>query len=213
MMQKHPNQTKRGPLGRPPLTAEQQDRVRHRIVKIAARLFRHEGLKAVSMRRIAREAQVSTMSLYDYFRSKNEIIRAMWERFFSQCFDEVEHAALEGARKGTRSQLEAACAAYVNYWIGHPDEYRAVFLIEDTVEDEERYFVDTSSIMTRYLIFSELLMAHHGYAKEGAAEHPLRNRAQALVCALNGVCHMLITVSEYPWPPAERIVGEILRMA
>ena len=164
------------------------------------------------MRRIAADAGLSTMNLYDYFPSKNEIIRAMWERFFTKCFNKVENAVLSVAARETLRRIEVACDAYVHYWLEHPDEYRAIFMIEDRVEDQEHFFVDTSPIMARYLIFTELMMAHHGQAMTTAADHPLRDRARALICGLNGICHMLITVKEYPWPPVPRLLAQLLRI-
>ena len=195
------------PPGRPRRSPEHQAEIRGRVAKIAARLFRDEGLAALSMRRIAHEARVSPMSLYGYFRSKNEIIRAIWERFFSECFERVESAAAR-CKRGPRRKLEAACAAYVRYWLDHPDEYRAVFMIEDKIENREQYFVETSAIIKRYGIFNELLRAHQPSKKSNAQ----RERASALICALTGVCHMLVTVSEYRWPAAPHLLKQLMRM-
>jgi AcrR family transcriptional regulator len=195
--------------GRPRRSPDQEAEVRSRVVEIAARLFRDEGIGALSMRRIAREAGVSAMSLYDYFSSKNEIIRGIWERFFSRCFDRVAHAAARAGKP--RDRLHAACAAYMRYWLDHPDEYRAVFMIEDRIESQERYYVETSSILARYRIFAQLLAQHLGLTDR--ASERLRERAVALICALNGICHMLVTVSEHSWPPPARLLDEALRMA
>jgi AcrR family transcriptional regulator len=195
--------------GRPRRSPQQEAEIRCRVANIAARLFRDEGLAAVSVRRIASEARVSPMSLYDYFRSKNEIIRAIWERFFSGCFECVESAAAN-CEQGPRQKLQAACAAYVRYWLEHPDQYRAVFMIEDKIEKQEQYFVETSSNITRYNIFASLLGAHKGVA--GNDPDARRERALALICALNGICHMLVTAGEYPWPPPARLLEPLLRM-
>ena len=136
------------------------------------------------MRRIAREVGVPVMSLYDYFRSKNEVVRSMWERFFSKCFARVDRAA---AARGLapRERLEAACTAYARYWVEHPDEYRAVFMIEDEVEGDEGYYVETSTILARYRVFAQLIGEHLGVT-DGASER-LRERAVTLICALNGI--------------------------
>lgn len=183
--------------------------MRQRVAQIAAQLFRDEGIAALSMRRIARETGVSVMSLYDYFRSKNEIVRSIWECFFSRCFARVDRAAAARGRT-PRERLEAACTAYMRYWLDHPDEYRAVFMIEDSIEEEEKYYVETSTILARYRIFAQLLGEHLGVAD--IASDRLRERAAALVCAMNGICHMLVTVSEHSWPPPARLLEQVLRM-
>jgi len=161
------------------------------------------------MRRIAREAGVPVMSLYDYFRSRNEVIRSIWERFFCRCFDRVDAAVAECDGK-PRQRLEAACAAYTGYWLDHRDEYRAVFMIEDRVESQEKYYVETSDVLERYAIFRRLL----GELPDMPAgdSEGLRVRSVALICALNGICHMLVTVSEHSWPPPPQLLEQVLRM-
>lgn len=200
--------TRRSP-GRPRRSPDREAEVRNRVTEIATQLFLEQGIEAVSMRRIAGEAGVSVMSLYDYFRSKNEIVRSMWEHFFSKCFERVDRAA---ATRGLepRGRLAAACTAYTRYWLDHRDEYRAVFMIEDKIENEEGYYVETSTILARYRIFAQLIGEHLGVAD--TASQRLRERAVALICAMNGICHMLVTVSEHDWPPPARLLEQVLRM-
>lgn len=183
--------------------------MRSRVTQIAAQLFRAEGIAGLSMRRIAREAGVSVMSLYDYFRSKNEVVHSIWECLFAKCFERVDRAATASGL-APRARLEAACAAYTRYWLDNPDEYRVVFMIEDRIEQQEKYYIETSSVLTRYRIFAQLLAAHLGVAD--VASERLRERAVALVCCMNGICHMLVTVSEHSWPPAARLLEQVLRM-
>ena len=195
--------------GRPRRSPDKEAEVRGRVTEIAAHLFREEGIAALSMRRIAKEAGIPVMSLYDYFRSKNEIIRSIWEQFFSQCFDRVDAAVADCGGK-PRQHLEAACTAYTGYWLDHPDEYRAVFMIEDRVESQERYYVETSNILERYGVFARLL-GELLEVSDRACER-LRARSVALICALNGICHMLVTVSEHSWPPPAHLLEQVLRM-
>lgn len=50
---------------------------REQIVEAALVLADEEGLAAVSMRRLARELDVSPMALYGYFEAKRDLVRAM----------------------------------------------------------------------------------------------------------------------------------------
>lgn len=183
--------------------------MRSRVTQIAAQLFREEGIAGLTMRRVAREAGVPVMSLYDYFRSRNEVVRSIWECFFSKCFERVDRAAAASGRT-PRQRLEAACLAYVRYWLDNRDEYRAIFMIEDRIEQHEQYYVETSTILARYRVFAQLLAEHLGVSD--IASERLRERAVALICAMNGICHMLVTVSEHSWPPPARLLEQILRM-
>jgi AcrR family transcriptional regulator len=195
--------------GRPRRSPDQEAQVRARVTQIAAQLLREGGISALSMRRLAREADIPVMSLYDYFRSKNEVIRSMWDRFFAKCFDRVDRAT-STCDGNARERLEVACMAYVRYWLEHRDEYRAVFMIEDAIESREKYYVETSTILERYAVFRELLAEHLG-AVDMTSER-LRERTVALICALAGLCHMLVTVSEHSWPAPDRLLRQALRM-
>ena len=63
------NRGRRGP--KPGLTIDA-------IIEAAVRLADSEGLAAVSMARLAKELGFTTMSLYRYFSSKDEILQLMW---------------------------------------------------------------------------------------------------------------------------------------
>jgi AcrR family transcriptional regulator len=211
MTTKPPRRKKR--TGRPPgrrnNTPEDLERMRLKIALVAGGLFRDEGFEAVSMRRIAREVGLSAMALYKYFVSKNDILHSIWGGFFDACFNAVEES-VHSCKGGPREKLLAACVSYVRYWTEHPDEYRVVFMIEDRVQPSESYFVDSSPMIGRFGLFADIVCAMRGIA--------LRERPQiaatvnALFCALHGACHMLVTVSEFPWPALETLCSNFVHM-
>ena len=183
--------------------------MRVEIALIAGGLFRNEGFEAVSMRRIAREVGLSAMGLYKYFASKNEILHRIWGGFFEACFDTVE-ADVDSCSGGPREKLQAACIGYVRYWVEHPDEYRVVFMIEDRIQPTEKFFVDSSPLIERFGLFADLICAMRGLAP---SERPqIAEATNSLLCALQGACHMLVTVSEFPWPALETLCGRFVRM-
>jgi len=53
---------------------------RERIADAALRLADHEGIEALSMRRLGAELGVAAMSLYEYFASKEELLDALVDR-------------------------------------------------------------------------------------------------------------------------------------
>jgi AcrR family transcriptional regulator len=53
------------------------------IVDAAARLIADEGYDALTMRRLARECGVGVMTLYGYFRTKDELLQALADRLFN----------------------------------------------------------------------------------------------------------------------------------
>lgn len=195
---KHPR------IGRPPRTAEQEAALRGRAIAAARRLFAEHGFEGVSMRRIAAEAGCAAMTLYDYFHSKNEILRYIWEDFFAELFARVEAAA---ARRGTPAQkLRRVAAVYLDYWFEYPDRYRMIYLNEDRAGEGERHYVDASDIVGRYAILRELIVAAQAAGQARTGDPQLL--AETLVCVLQGIAHSLITIPEYPWRARSALLAQ-----
>lgn len=193
--------------GRPPRSAKQSAEMRLRVIEVARQLFEQQGFEAVSMRRIAAVAGCAPMTLYGYFRSKNEILRYVWEGIFAELFVLVRAAA----RRGTpATRLRSASKAYLDYWLKHPDRYRAVFFNEDQTSDDERYYVDASPVVERFEIFRELITA--AQAADQAWPQDPQILGETLVCGLHGIALAAITIPEYSWTSAEKMLDQLLRV-
>jgi AcrR family transcriptional regulator len=86
---------------------------RERIAQVAVRIADSEGIAALSMRRVATELGLATMSLYRYVRGKDDLILLMFESIFA------DYPLREPAPAGWRFQLEqlsrlqwSACRAH-----------------------------------------------------------------------------------------------------
>jgi AcrR family transcriptional regulator len=184
---------------------ERQEAARARILEAARALFQAGGVASLSVRAIAARAAMPVMTLYGYFPGKTAIIRALWSEAFEPLFAEM--AAAEAAEADPRARLRKVALTLVDYWLRHPDRYRMVFLIEDRREsDADRWFIEETEVVSGYARFAPLIAAARGdpdgdYTREG----------EALLCALTGVVHMLVTVSEYPWADGGAYVDMILR--
>ncbi|WP_161628879.1 TetR/AcrR family transcriptional regulator [Solimonas flava] len=191
--------------GRPRRDPEQEQRVRTELVAAARRLFADEGFEAVSMRRIADAAGCGAMTLYGYFRSKNDLLRHIWDDFFVEMFAQIARVTKRGT---PRERLRKACLAYIDYWCAHPERYRMVFLNQDQGGVGEALYVDSSNIVERFGVFSELIaaMQAQGSARAGAPQA----LGEALICALLGITHALLTIPEYPWQSRERLLDACL---
>jgi len=62
-----------------PLTAEEQERRRREIFAASVHLFLEKGFNETSMREIAQAAGVGKSTLYDYFKTKDEILVTYFE--------------------------------------------------------------------------------------------------------------------------------------
>lgn len=74
-----------------PLTEEELDRRRHEIFSASVHLFLKKGFQETSMQEIARAAGMGKSSLYDYFKTKDEILVSVVE---DEIYDLAERARI-----------------------------------------------------------------------------------------------------------------------
>lgn len=179
--------------------------MRERIITAAKSLFDEKGLSGVSMRRIASLVGIPTMTLYGYFPSKTAIVRGLWSFAFDPVFAAMRRAEDEIADPNER--LAQVARIYVDYWIAYPDRYRMVFLVEDRREgDDPNWFIDETDVTQSYMRFGPMIAD-----AMGTPDKDCTIEAEALICALTGIAHMKITVSEYPWSNGDDYVDRLIR--
>ena len=79
---------------------------------MSARLFAKGGFEATSMRDIAAGAGMLAGSMYYHFRSKNDLIAAVYEAGVAEIGAAVDDAL--GEARGPWPRLEAACVAHLD---------------------------------------------------------------------------------------------------
>jgi AcrR family transcriptional regulator len=109
-------------------------KVRSKILDAARVLFASEGYDAVTMRRIADAIEYSPTTIYLHFKDKDALIREL-------CL--VDMASLTQALRSFAAEpeplerLRKAGMAYVTFGIGHPNQYRLMFLSNRLHEEEQ----------------------------------------------------------------------------
>ena len=113
----------------------------------------------------------------------------------------LRHGAVE-------DRLETMCLLYIDFWLSRPDDYRAIFLIEDHPQaDGDSYFVESSGVQEGLQIFRRAIedAQAHGALRAGDADV----MQSVLLCGMQGVAMNLITIPvqgepEIRWPPFVR---------
>ncbi len=117
------------------LTPEQQEARRKEIVGVTLRLVAENGFQKTSMREIAVLANMGKSSLYDFFKTKDEIIVYAVEKIIEETIQKFQKIIADEAspeqclRKIMRNHLEV------------PKQYRTVLMWVNTESDhlEEEY--------------------------------------------------------------------------
>lgn len=118
---------------------------REAIVGVARDLFRTQGYQNVGIGDIAAAADLSAPTLYHYFRSKGDILRAIWERpamrFVIGALD-----ALDGAESATDA-LDRLARAYVRVAHANHDLIVLVFLQLNAGVEYQGNWVDNRQVL------------------------------------------------------------------
>jgi AcrR family transcriptional regulator len=98
--------------------------VRRRLVEAAADLLSEEGPAALSARRLAREAETSTMAVYTHFGGMPALVRAVVAEGFTRLYDRVAEA---GPTDDPLADLVTAGSAYRAFALAEPHLYLVMF--------------------------------------------------------------------------------------
>ncbi|MEM9669991.1 MAG: TetR/AcrR family transcriptional regulator [Pseudomonadota bacterium] len=188
--------------GRPAMSAAKRDEMRRRIADAAHRLFKADGYSKVSMRRIAAEVGCTPMALYNYYDSKIDILRTLWDSVFDTLFAEI---AAFGSDTDKTAYLTRISSAYVNYWLRNEDHYRLVFMAEGVTQPDVSIFLDGRKSLERFAIFAEALIDANDAPMDS---DQLKRKLDLLICLLHGIAHNQLTISGYPWTAADMLIED-----
>ena len=111
-------------MGRKPMTAEDRQKMRSRILDSAHGLLPLDGISGLSMRAIAKEVGTSSMTLYLYFDDRNDIIQHLAKEGFDLLCEKLESI-------NTSSELAAKCEQlaliYVEFSTTHKHLFELMF--------------------------------------------------------------------------------------
>ncbi|MFJ9853643.1 TetR/AcrR family transcriptional regulator [Streptomyces sp. NPDC101150] len=132
----------------PPLPGsdDKEAGLRARLVDVGVDLVTREGIQALSLREIARQAGVSHGAPRRYFPTHLSLLSAIARRGFADLAAEVTDALADGdrdTRQAARAQLLALSRVYLDFALTHRGMYELMFR-HDLLESNELGLRDTS---------------------------------------------------------------------
>jgi len=110
-----------------PLTEEEQTRRRQEIFDASVHLFVEKGFAETSMREIAAAAGIGKATLYDYFKTKDDILLSFFEREVRSLADRA--AVIACQELSTAEKLRRIMRMQLDYWLP-----RKAFYLRLTIE-------------------------------------------------------------------------------
>jgi AcrR family transcriptional regulator len=183
---------------------------RGEILAAATELFASEGYGHVTTRALAERVGLSQTGLYIYFRTKDEILRAICDRTH-----DALTAAFDAAVAAARTPMDALrrlIRSYVDFGLAHPAEYQLTFTVSPDAlapieKDLSRPFDAQEPGARSFLRFRDHL------ARLGEEGVPLglepTTAVQILWFVGHGAVSLLITRPHFPWSEREKLLGSL----
>lgn len=180
--------------------------MRASIMQAARGLFASGGYEGVSMRKLATKAGCAPAAIYAYFPNKRAVLRVLWQDIFTQLGGELSQ--VRATSSDVLDQLHHLIAATIRFWVGRPDDFKAIFLIQDELlTPDGTYFANEEEAFTSLGLI-------HQVAEAAVDQNLLRindplRAASICIAAINGAALNLITIPEYDWGDADTVIEDM----
>lgn len=105
--------------------ARHGEEMRQEILQAAREIMAEEGAGALSIRGIAARIGYSAAALYEYYKGKADIARALFISGFQQLTEIMEQ--IEQAERDPRARIRTMGVAYHDFALAHPQEFDIMF--------------------------------------------------------------------------------------
>ncbi len=170
-----------------------------------ALLAERDDERQVTIRSIVDRVGVTPPALYLHFENKQALVRAVVERRFAALAEAIDQAVAEPADDGdAAAALRAGCLAYLDWAQANPGGYAVLFRVR-----RDTQLVTADEIAS--VAFDNLVGGIRACQEAGVAHVSDPQATAALVwAALHGLATLTPLRTEFPWPPLEGLVDDLL---
>jgi AcrR family transcriptional regulator len=185
---------------------------RGEILRAATELFAAEGYGRVTTRALAQKVGISQTGLYVYFKTKEEILRAICDETHNAMTTAFDAAV--AAARSPKDALRGLVRSYINFGLTHPAQYQLTFTISpDALAPIEKDFskpFDAQEPGARsFLAFRNHLVRLSRQGTTVGAD-PM-TAVQILWFVGHGAVSLLISRSHFPWAGRKKLINDLER--
>ena len=186
---------------------------RGEILAIAKEMFVRDGYRTVTTRALAEAVGLSQTGLYVYFKSKEEILRAICDDTHDAMRAAFDRAAANGANP--EDCLRRLMRAYIEFGLAHPAEYQLTFTVRpEAIRPVEKDFsqpADHQEAGARsFLRFRDHLAVLASHGALGGYDPMLIT--QMLWFVGHGAVSLLISRPHFPWLDRKMLIDTLERV-
>jgi AcrR family transcriptional regulator len=143
--------------------------LKNALIQAGVEILAEEGLGALSLRKVAKQAGVSHAAPYSHFVDKQALVAAISTEGFKQLYFQIE-GVFEAYRDDPKNLLIETAWAYVQFAVNEPDRFKLMF--SSVLEKEKEYaeFVEISQENFSQLVKIVEVCQQKGVLKSGASD-------------------------------------------
>ncbi|MFZ5912474.1 MAG: TetR/AcrR family transcriptional regulator [Chloroflexota bacterium] len=143
--------------------------LKNALIKAGVEILADEGVGALSLRKVARQAGVSHAAPYSHFADKQALIAAISTEGFKQLYEQIK-SVIEKYWQNPETLLIETAWAYVQFALSEPDRFKLMF--SSVLEKEKDYpeFVEISQENFLQLVNIVETCQQAGVLKSGASD-------------------------------------------
>jgi len=189
------------------------EKLKLELLERARRIHGTEGPAALSMRRLAQDAGLSTMALYSYFPNKQALLEGLWLEVFEALLAEL--LAASAGRRAPLKVMEAHLRGFLAFWEARPDQFRMIYMSAPQGADGEAVPMKEQPVYRQLIqLERQRVAACAGSAAEPGEALLAEVSALALIKVV-GYLLLVLGMPRYPLPERERlrkrVVADALR--
>jgi AcrR family transcriptional regulator len=194
--------------------AREKALVHKRILDAARELFTRHGYEAVTMRRIAQQVEYTPTALYFHFQNKEALLQELSDR--GALALGAEFGKLRKV-KDPLERLRRMGQAYIQFALGHPNEYRLLFMTQQPPLPPEQSIIPKGDLdLDAYALLVQTMAEAIAAGVLRPALTDAEQVAQVLWSGMHGFVSLILVRHNDPWidwrpvAPTGRLVVETL---
>lgn len=194
------------PESDPSPLAQHRAKMEARILAAAEQIFIDEGAAGLSMRRLADAVELTPAAIYRYFGSKDDVIQALRNAFFSAFLFRLNEVT-RGV-EDPREALRVGLRSYIEMGLEKPHHYRAAFTLDTirrkTPTDAELQEMANQPNLRAFRQLLDGLSETMGSLDKAPTD--LETVARSLWASIHGLVLLMINFPHWPRGGREKLI-------
>lgn len=187
---------------------KETEALREKVLDTAEEIFVREGIKQVTMRRIAANIDYAPTVLYRLFTNKADLIDHLIARGYNGIRDRYK-VILRQKNPNPRARLEDVLAVYVDFALTHPTHYRMWFRTGSIRLEEQQLRMTHGRL--QFVVFQFWMDSIEACRSDGLFPGwELLEVFQILWSRVHGLISLRLQHPHLPWIPVERHLEGLL---